>query len=85
MKVHFYLFVFQDKKNKNIIFAILGSLLGQLKKVLQKSIAKREGGNLRSVFSQYVGVDSERTVFSIFDLLCVLKYTQDEDSESLKK
>ena len=49
------------------------------------SIAKIEGGNLLSVFNQYVGVDSERTFFSIFDLFCVLKYTQDEDPESPKK
>ena len=77
--------MFFRTKNKNIIFAILGSLLGRFKKVLQNSIAKIEGGNLLSIFSQYVGVDSERTVFSIFDFLCVLKYPQDEDSESLKK
>ena len=80
-----FIYCFSGEKNKNIIFAILGSLLGRFKKVLQNSIAKIEGGNLLSIFSQYVGVDSERTVFSIFDFLCVLKYPQDEDSESLKK
>ena len=80
-----FIYCFSGQKNKNIIFAILGSLLGRFKKVLQNSIAKIEGGNLLSIFSQYVGVDSERTVFSIFDFLCVLKYPQDEDSESLKK